>query len=234
MAEVAGAPRPGEGGTPGGVPASGGPLDELPRRERSVPPSRRPALSRFGKPVVFLLSLLPVGLILWRFLHDQYGEPVRDIEHATGEWALRFLAITLALTPLRRLFGWNVLAKYRRMLGLFTFFYATVHLGIYLGLDMLFDASDIVEDATKHPRIWIGLAAWGMLVPLAITSTKGWIRRLGGKRWNRLHQLIYVIAVLATIHYLLAVKLDTLGPYTFGVIFAVLLGLRGWWALRKG
>ena len=220
------------GGTTSALPEAVHPPSPIPR-PRSTRRAPSFASSRGAKALVFAAALAPLAIIAWKLYRDEYGEPIRDIEHATGEWALRFLAITLALTPLRRLFGWNVLAKYRRMLGLFTFFYATVHLGIYLGLDMLLDVGDILEDATKHPRIWIGLLAWGMLVPLALTSTKGWIRRLGGTRWNRLHRLIYVIAVLATIHYLLAVKLDTLGPYTFGVLFAVLLGLRAWWAVRK-
>src|SRR5215211_6451244 len=147
MTEVAGRR---DAGTPGHVPRQ----TSLPGAR--VPVSRRPGVPSLAKVVLFAASLAPLAVIALKLCRDEYGEPVRDIEHATGEWALRFLAITLALTPLRRLFGWNVLAKYRRMLGLFTFFYATVHLGIYLGLDMLFDVGDIVEDATKHPRIWIG------------------------------------------------------------------------------
>ena len=233
MAETAGRGTREGGRSASGHPEVVHPPSPVPRPPRA-PSAKRSDSARWGKVVVFLASLAPLAYIAWKLYRDEYGEPVRDIEHDTGEWALRFLAITLALTPLRRLFGWNALVKYRRMLGLFTFFYATVHLGIYLGLDMLFDVGDIVEDATKHPRIWVGLLAWSLLLPLAITSTKGWIRRLGGKRWNRLHQLIYVVAVLATIHYLLAVKLDTLGPYTFAVLFAVMLGLRAFWALRKG
>jgi sulfoxide reductase heme-binding subunit YedZ len=144
------------------------------------------------------------------------------------------LAITLAITPARRLFGWNGLAKYRRMLGLFVFFYATVHLLIYLGLDMQLDGSDIVEDIIEHKYVTIGMFAWLTLVPLAITSTKGWIRRLG-KRWTKLHRLVYVTAFAGTIHYLWAVKKDNFLPLVYLTIFVVLLGYRvvAWQANRR-
>jgi sulfoxide reductase heme-binding subunit YedZ len=135
------------------------------------------------------------------------------------------LAVTLAVTPARRLFGWNALIRYRRMLGLFVFFYACIHLTAYLYLDMQFDVSDIVEDIIEHKYITIGMFAFLTLIPLAITSTKGWIRRLG-RRWQKLHRLIYITAIAGTVHYLWAVKKDTFLPLVYLTIFVVLLGYR--------
>ena len=155
------------------------------------------------------------------------------MEHFTGVWALRFLILTLALTPLRALLGWGELAKYRRMLGLFTFFYATVHLATWAGVDMELDAGDMWEDVVKHKRITIGAAAWLMLLPLALTSTKGWIRRLGGSRWRRLHRLTYAAAVAGAIHFLWAVKKDLTDPLLYSAVIAALLGWRLWAALEK-
>ena len=174
-------------------------------------------------------------MLIWEAFTDSLGaNPIEEIELRTGRWALRFIAITLAVTPLRRLTGWNEAIRYRRMLGLFAFFYATLHLSAFIGLDMFFDVSDIVEDIVKHPYITIGMATWLLLLPLAITSTKGWIRRLGGKRWNRLHQLIYVAAITGTVHYLWAVKKDTFLPLVYLTIMALLLGWRLWdWLARR-
>lgn len=187
------------------------------------------------RPIVFLAALVPLGLLVWEAFTDNLGaNPIEEIELRTGRWALRFIAITLAVTPLRRLTGWNEAIKYRRMLGLFAFFYATLHLSAFIGLDMFFDVSDIVEDIVKHPYITIGMATWLLLLPLAITSTKGWVRRLGGKRWNRLHQLIYVAAITGTIHYLWAVKKDTFLPLVYLTIMGALLGWRLWdWLARR-
>ena len=151
--------------------------------------------------------------------------PYEELEKQTGRWAMRFLAATLAITPARRLFGWNALIRYRRMLGLFVFFYACVHLTSYLYVDMQLIVSDIVEDIIKHKYITIGMFAFLTLIPLALTSTKGWIRRLG-RRWQKLHNLIYVTAVAGTVHYLWAVKKDTFLPLVYFTIFAVLLGYR--------
>jgi sulfoxide reductase heme-binding subunit YedZ len=207
-------------------------------RQRTAPrrgaPPRRVTRDRWAKPLVFLLALLPLALLAWRLLNDDLGgDPIEALEQETGTWALRFVAITLALTPLRRLLGWNALARYRRMLGLFAFAYATVHLAIYAGLDMEFSAADLVEDVVEHPYVTIGFATWLLLVPLAITSTTGWTRRLGGHRWNRLHQLTYLVAVTGTIHYLWAVKKDTLRPFTYALVFALLLGWRVWARSRR-
>lgn len=185
---------------------------------------------RAGKPLVFLICLVPLGMIAYDAATDGLGaNPIEALELRTGRWALRLLAVTLAVTPLRRITGWNELIRYRRMLGLFAFFYATLHVSTYIGLDMFFDLDDIVEDVIEHPYVTIGLLTWLLLLPLAITSTKGWIRRLGGKRWNRLHRLIYVAAAGGTLHFYMAVKQDTSDPIFFAAILALLLGARLWW-----
>ena len=190
-------------------------------------------VARLGKPLVFLLCLVPLGLLVRAFLLDELGaNPIEKVELETGRWTLRMLAITLAITPLRRITGWNGLARYRRMLGLFTYFYASTHLLVYIGLDMVFDASDIVEDVLEHLYVTVGMLTFLILTPLAITSTKGWMRRLG-KRWVKLHRLIYVAAITGTIHYLWAVKKDTFLPLVYLAIFIVLLGYRLWDHLSK-
>jgi sulfoxide reductase heme-binding subunit YedZ len=182
-------------------------------------------LSR-GKAGVFALALLPAAWIAWQFAHDRLGvNPIRELEIQTGLWTLRLLAVTLMLTPARRLFGWNWLVKYRRMLGLFTFFYACVHLSMWAGVDWFFAWGDMWEEIVKHKYILIGMLTWLVMLPLAITSTKGWVRRLG-KRWTRLHRLVYVAAVTGTVHYLWAVKKDTFFPAVYFVVFALLLGYR--------
>jgi sulfoxide reductase heme-binding subunit YedZ len=166
---------------------------------------------------------------------DLGAAPYEELEKQTGRWTLRILAATLAITPLRRVTGWNALVRYRRMLGLFVFFYACVHLTAYLYLDMQFVMADIIEDIIEHKYITIGMFAFLTLIPLTITSTKGWIRRLG-RRWQKLHRLIYVTAIAGTIHYLWAVKKDTFDPLVYLTIFAVLLGYRlvVWQRRRRG
>lgn len=200
-------------------------------------PTERASHSRRSsviKPLVFVAALIPLVLLVWEgFNADLGANPIEAIELRTGRWALRFIAITLAVTPLRRITGWNEAIKYRRMLGLFAFLYATLHMSAFIGLDMFFDVSDIVEDIVKHPYITIGMATWLLLLPLAITSTRGWVRRLGGKRWNRLHQLIYVAAITGTIHYLWAVKKDTFLPLVYLTIIGSLLAWRLWVWLAK-
>jgi sulfoxide reductase heme-binding subunit YedZ len=170
--------------------------------------------------------LLPLAWIAWQFFHGGLGaNPIRELEIQTGLWTLRFLAITLSVTPLRRATGWNGIAKYRRMLGLFTFFYATVHLSMWAGVDWFFAWGDMWDEIVKHRYILVGMLTWLIMVPLAITSTKGWVRRLG-KRWARLHRLVYVAAITGTIHYLWAVKKDTFFPLVYFGVFALLLGYR--------
>jgi sulfoxide reductase heme-binding subunit YedZ len=181
---------------------------------------------RFAKPAVFLACLVPAAYLTWAVLTNNLGaNPIRDAEIETGLWTLRFLAVTLSITPIRRLTGLNILAKYRRMLGLFTFFYACIHLALWF-VDWWFDWSAMGMEIVKHKYILIGMTTFLLLLPLAITSTNGWVRRLGGKRWARLHRLVYVAAVTGTIHYLWAVKKDTFFPLVYFTVFAVLLGYR--------
>ncbi len=199
---------------------------------------KRRGLARTAKPLVWLLCLLPALLLGWNLWLAFRGEPnslgaepVEKLQQETGEWALRFLALALAVTPARRLLGWNWAVRYRRMLGLFAFFYAALHLANFIGLDHFFALGDIAEDIFERPWITIGMVSFLLLVPLAVTSTKGWIRRMGGRRWNRLHQLVYLAAAGGTLHFLLAVKKDLREPFVYAVIFAALLGVRLWWWL---
>jgi sulfoxide reductase heme-binding subunit YedZ len=186
------------------------------------------------KPLLFLVALGPVAYLTWAALTGHLSaNPISDITLETGTWALRFLVITLAITPLRRLTHWNELIKFRRMLGLFAFFYGTLHFITYLWLDQFFDFSGIAKDIWKRPFITVGFTAFMAMLPLAITSTAGWIRRLGGKNWQRLHRLIYIAAVCGVIHYWWLVKSDVQRPMIYGMIFGVLLGYRLVMAIRR-
>ena len=183
---------------------------------------------------VFLLCLVPAALLTWKGLHQDLGaNPIEFITHATGDWTLRFLAITLAVTPLRRLLGLPQLIKYRRMLGLFAFFYGSLHFMTYLWLDKFFDFAEITKDVYKRPFITAGFVAFISMLPLALTSTAGWIRRLGGHRWQQLHRLIYLSAVAGVIHYYWLVKSDVRKPLLYASIVAVLLAYRVIAAQRK-
>ena len=193
-------------------------------------------MRRALKPLVFALCLIPATLLAWDLWGILRGSrpgalganPIREAEIFTGLWTLRFLAITLSVTPVRELFGIGALAKYRRMFGLFTFFYACVHLSMWVGVDWFFDWGAMGEEIAKHRYILIGMATFALMLPLALTSTKAAVRRLGGARWARLHRLVYVCAVTGTVHYLWAVKKDTLFPLVYLVVFAALLGFRAW------
>ena len=154
------------------------------------------------------------------------ANPIEKITHVTGDWTLRFLLITLAITPLRKLLRFPVLIRFRRMFGLFAFFYACLHLTTYIWLDKFFNVNEMLRDVGKRKFITIGLSGFLLLVPLALTSTAGWIRRLGGKRWQALHRLIYYAAVCGVIHYLWLVKKDTRKPVEYGLILAALLSYR--------
>lgn len=182
---------------------------------------------RFNKILLFLNSLLPLGLLGLDALRDRLGaNPIEFFLRATGVLTLLFILVTLAVSPLRKVTGWNSLIKYRRMLGLFAFFYGLLHLITYSIFDKSLDLGVIVEDVIQRPFIAIGMAAFLMLLPLAITSTNGWIKRLGGKRWALLHMLIYPIAILGVIHFWMIVKSDVFYPAAFGIVLAGLLGYR--------
>jgi sulfoxide reductase heme-binding subunit YedZ len=175
---------------------------------------------------MWILCLLPAALLAWDgYTDDLTAEPIREITHRTGWWALTLLLVSLSVTPLRRLTGWNPLIKLRRPLGLFAFFYACLHVLTYFGLDQFFALAYIVEDVLERPYITVGFTAWMLLVPLAVTSTQGWIRRLG-KRWQRLHRLVYASAALGVLHFLWAVKADTREPFLFALALALLLAFR--------
>ncbi len=182
------------------------------------------------KAIVFALSLVPLARIIYAILFDPISlgaNPAETILHMSGDWVIYFLLITLAITPLRKLTGWNDLIKFRRMMGLYAFFYASVHFLSYIGFDRLFDLSDMAREIVKRPFILMGFAAFVLLVPLAVTSTRGWVLRLGGSRWSALHKAIYPIAILGIVHYWWLVKRDITWPVVFGLVLAVLLAYRG-------
>ena len=182
------------------------------------------------KALLFLLCLIPAGLLVQGFFDDTLGaNPIEAITHATGEWTLRFLLITLAVTPLRKLTHWHWLVRLRRMLGLYAFFYAALHFSTYIVLDQFFDWSAIVLDVLKRPYITVGFSAFVLLIPLAVTSTHAMVRRLGGRRWQALHRSVYGIAILGVVHYWWLVKSDLTGPLIYSAILAALLGVRAWW-----
>jgi len=190
--------------------------------------------TKWSKPVVFLLCLLPLAALGWRALHGQLtANPIEFITHATGDWTLRFLVFTLCVTPFRKILYLPELIRFRRMLGLFAFFYACLHFTTYIWLDKFFDLSEMWKDIVKRKYITVGFTAFLLLVPLAVTSTAGWIRRLGGKRWQLLHRLIYFSAALGVIHYYWMVKSAVIRPLTYGAIVAVLLLWRLFNALSK-
>ena len=184
---------------------------------------------RVGKPVVFVVCLVPFSVLVTDLFQGRLGaNPIEEITHRTGDWILIFLFITLSITPLRRLTGWGVLIRFRRMLGLFAFSYGLVHFSILVVFDHFFNLASILEDVAKRPYITVGFISLMLLVPLAVTSTKGWVKRLGGRRWNRLHQLIYVSAAGGVLHYLWLVKADTRRPIVFGLVLVALLATRLW------
>jgi sulfoxide reductase heme-binding subunit YedZ len=190
--------------------------------------------SKWSKLVVFLLCLLPLAALGWRALHGELtANPIEFITHATGDWTLRFLVITLCVTPFRKILRLPELIRFRRMLGLFAFFYACLHFTTYIWLDKFFDLSEMWKDIAKRKYITVGFTAFLSLIPLAVTSTTGWIRRLGGKRWQLLHRLIYLSAALGVIHYYWMVKSAVIRPLTYGAIVTVLLLWRLFASLSK-
>jgi sulfoxide reductase heme-binding subunit YedZ len=182
---------------------------------------------RFTKLVLFINSVVPLTLLLWDVYRRQVGaNPLEFVTRTTGMLTLVFLTISLAVTPLRKITGANWLVKFRRMLGLFAFFYGFLHLGTYIAFDRFFHLSTIPADVVKRPFITVGMAAFFLMIPLAITSTNRMVKRLGGKTWGRLHRAVYLAAVLGVFHYWLLVKSDTRIPLTFAFVLAVLLGYR--------
>lgn len=193
-----------------------------------------------AKTLVHALALAPLALLAWQFWQvfseadiDALGaDPVAEVEHRLGLWALRLLLVALAVTPLRQVTGQPVLLRFRRMLGLYAFAYASLHFAAYLVLDLRGYWAQVFEEIVKRPYITVGFAAWLLLVPLAVTSTQGWIRRLG-RNWARLHKLVYAIAVLAVLHFWWLVKSDIREPMLYAAILAVLLGWRVWKRLAR-
>ncbi len=196
--------------------------------------TRAALITRVIKPILYLLAVLPLAWILFAlFTGLVMGDQVKFMQHVTGDTVLTCLMLTLAVTPIRRLTGWNEIIRVRRLIGLTAFWYACLHLTTYLVFDQLLDVGEIAKDIEKHPWVLVGFLAFLCLIPLAITSTNGWIRRLGGKRWQRLHRLVYAAAIAGVLHYLWLVKKDISAPLTYGAVLAVLLLTRVWWAAER-
>lgn len=181
---------------------------------------------RTMKSFVFIILCLPVALMVFDLTAGRMVEPVEEMTHTTGEWALRLLLVTLAVTPVARITGWNKLVRLRRMLGLFSFAYMVLHFSIYLALDQFFNWPGIVEDLTERPYVIAGFTALVLCLPLALTSTDRMIRRLGGRNWKRLHRLVYPASIAAVLHFLWLVKADLTEPAVYALILALLLGWR--------
>ena len=183
-------------------------------------------MQKYIQITIFFLSLLPILIILYQIIFNELGpEPIKRITHVTGEWTIRFIIITLAMTPLQKITKLNFWITYRRMFGLFVFFYASAHMMTYVGLDYRFDWSSILNDILKKKFIFVGFLAWLLLVPLAFTSSKRMIRILRDK-WKKLHKLIYLISLLGVIHFLWLVKIVTAEPLIYFMIIIILLTLR--------
>lgn len=186
------------------------------------------------KPPLFLACLAPLAYYAWGVQADTLGaNPIEAVTRGLGTWALNFLLITLSVTPLRKVSGWAWLGRLRRMLGLFAFFYAALHLTTYLWFDQFFDWQAIAKDILKRPFITVGMVTFALLVPLAATSNAFAIRKLGGRRWQELHRSVYLIGLLAVLHYSWMVKADISKPLLYAAMLGVLLGLRVWWRVQE-
>ena len=184
---------------------------------------------RVFKPVVWLICLAPFALLIYDgFTDNLTANPIEKITNHTGIWTLRMIVATLAITPLRWLTGFNQLINYRRLVGLFAFFYGCLHFTTFFFFDHQFDVAGMWQDVLKRPYITAGFVAFVLMIPLAVTSTTGWIRRMGGKKWNLLHKLIYITALAAVLHYFWKVKLDATYPVYYGLLVGTLLGFRVW------
>lgn len=196
--------------------------------------TRAAIITRVVKPVLYLAAILPFAWLLYALLTGLVmGDEVKFMQHVTGDTALTCLMLTLAITPLRRLTGWNEVIRVRRLIGLTAFWYACLHLTTYLVFDQSLSVDEIVKDIVKHPWVLVGFTGFLCLVPLAITSTQGWVRRLGGRRWQRLHRLVYVAAAAGVLHYFWLVKKDVQAPLAYGAVLAILLGSRLWVARER-
>ena len=185
---------------------------------------RKFVATKWAKIIVFSLSSIPLLVIIWRGFHNNLtANPVEFLQHKTGDWTLRFLIFALCVTPFRKVLNLPELNRFRRMLGLFAFFYASLHFLTYLGPDQSFNFAGMLKDVVKRPFITVGFTAFVLLIPLAITSTAGWVRRLGGKRWQALHRSIYICAILGVIHYYWLVKSDVREPLFYGFLVGILL-----------
>lgn len=183
--------------------------------------------TKFSKVLLFINSLVPLALLSWDWYHNKLGaNPLEFVTLTTGMLTLIFLMLTLALTPLRKLSGWNFLGKFRRMIGLYAFFYGLLHLTAYVWFDRFFSLKSIAGDIIQRPFIAIGMAAFFLMIPLAVTSTNRMVKRLGGRRWSKLHKLVYLSAIGGVVHYYMLVKSDTRLPLTFAFMLALLLGYR--------
>jgi len=187
------------------------------------------------KVLVWLAALAPLAVLVWQGLHDDLtADPVKYITHFTGRTALIILFITLCITPLRRVTGWNGIVRLRRLVGLFSFFYAVIHLLIYLAFDRGFVFAELGEDIAKRPYITIGFTAWVMLLALAVTSPQAVLRRMGGKRWRALHRLVYVVPVLGVIHFTWAQKKDISLPLMYAAVLTAIFAIRvALWARNR-
>jgi sulfoxide reductase heme-binding subunit YedZ len=196
--------------------------------------TRAALLTRVIKPALYAAAVLPLAWLLFALFNGLVmGDQVKFIQHVTGDTVLSCLMLTLAVTPLRRLTGWNEIIRVRRLIGLTAFWYACLHFSTYVVFDQSLSISEIMTDIAKHPWVLVGFTAFLCLIPLAITSTNGWVRRLGGKRWRRLHRLVYVAAAAGVLHYFWLVKKDISYPLIYGVVLLVLLLSRLWWAADR-
>jgi sulfoxide reductase heme-binding subunit YedZ len=196
--------------------------------------TRAALITRVVKPVLYFAALLPLAWLVFALVSGLVmGDQVKFMQHVTGDTVLTCLMLTLSITPLRRLTGWNEIIRVRRLIGLTAFWYACLHLTTYIVFDQDLSLMEITKDIAKHPWVLVGFTAFLCLVPLAITSTNGWVRRLGGKRWQRLHRLVYVAATAGVLHYFWLVKKDTTYPLAYGVVLLLLLLSRLWWAADR-
>jgi methionine sulfoxide reductase heme-binding subunit len=220
-----------------GTAAQGAGASAHPDRQKSLAARLRtpkPAAIRVAKAAFFVLALLPFTRLVAGFFLDRLGaNPIELITHSTGTWTLTFVLITLSVTPLRQITGWHWLLRLRRMFGLFAFFYVCLHFTTYIWFDQFFDWQAIWKDILKRRFIWIGISAFLMLIALAATSTNAAIRRLGVPGWQRLHRLVYVVAICGVVHYWWLVKKDITQPFIYGCVLAALLAFRVVQAWRK-